>query len=184
MAENHGAGLIGAVIARAVKDPAYRKQLIQNPKAAIKQETGVGLPDPLDVKVLQDSEKSLHIVLPRVGSQGIQERVVSRATVDPEFRKQLLANPRAAIQREAGVELPAGIEINVVEELEKGLYVVLPPDAGAATPGAALSDQELEAVVGGGGCFLTTVGSSDCWTTKGDCCSTQADTQHRDNQSW
>jgi Nitrile hydratase, alpha chain len=77
----------------------------------------------------------------------ITSRMIERATGDPQFRQELLQNPRETLERELGVRLPAGIEIRVVEETSSTLYLVLPPQPMQA--GQELSDQELEQVAGG-----------------------------------
>jgi hypothetical protein len=74
-------------------------------------------------------------------------QVIERATRDPQFRQELLQNPKETLERELGVRLPAGIEIRVVEETPSTLYLILPPQPMQA--GQELSDQELEQVAGG-----------------------------------
>jgi hypothetical protein len=59
-----------------------------------------------------------------------------------------LANPKAVIQREFGLAVPASVEIRVVEETPTSAYLVLP--AAPVGAGQELSEQELEAVAGGG----------------------------------
>jgi hypothetical protein len=73
--------------------------------------------------------------------------IINRATRDPQFRQDLLQDPKRTVEGELGVQIPAGIEIRVVEESPSTLYLVLPPSTIA--PGQALSDQELEQVAGG-----------------------------------
>ncbi|HVS13293.1 MAG TPA: NHLP leader peptide family RiPP precursor [Thermoanaerobaculia bacterium] len=73
-------------------------------------------------------------------------RLVSRAATDPELRRRLLSSPRAAVEEELGVTLPADLELEVLEETATRIYLVLPL-AGAAPE---LEDEELAKAAGGG----------------------------------
>jgi hypothetical protein len=77
---------------------------------------------------------------------GLRERVVGRALTDPAFRQQLLAAPRAAIEQELKVTLPAVLEIRVVEETPTFLCLVLPMEQNALRE---LAEAELSGVAGG-----------------------------------
>lgn len=68
--------------------------------------------------------------------------VLGKCQQDRAFRAKLLAEPMATLTAQ-GVELPAGVEIRVVEDSPTVMYLVLPPYP------AALSDEELDGVVGG-----------------------------------
>jgi hypothetical protein len=58
----------------------------------------------------------------------LRARIVRRALSDPEFRARLLASPREAVANELGAELPARLEIVVVEEGPDRIAIVLPVD--------------------------------------------------------
>lgn len=77
----------------------------------------------------------------------MQAQLIERATRDPSFRKELMADPRGVIRREFGVDVPDSVDIQVVEDSPTTSYLVLP--AAEATAGQQLSDDELEAVAGG-----------------------------------
>ena len=51
--------------------------------------------------------------------------IVDRAATDPAFRQRLLSAPAAALQ-EAGIDVPEGSEVRVVENTEGLRHVVLP----------------------------------------------------------
>ena len=53
-------------------------------------------------------------------------RLVQRAVDDPAQRRQLLAAPRQVLV-EAGVELPEGLEVEVLENTDTVVHLVLPP---------------------------------------------------------
>jgi len=76
----------------------------------------------------------------------IQTRIIRRAATDANFRQQLLANGRATIEKELGIELPTDLEIQVIEETPSKLCLVLPMKEEA---GRALSDEELKSVAAG-----------------------------------
>jgi len=65
-------------------------------------------------------------------------KALMRAWTDEEFKAQLIADPRSALQ-EMGVEVIDGVNINVVEDTSDTMYIVLP----VAPPVASeLSEEE------------------------------------------
>jgi hypothetical protein len=85
------------------------------------------------------------------GDRGaIEQRIVQRSLEDGAFRRSLLEDPRAAIERELNTRLPAGVEIRAVEETPDTVYLVLPGRPTDAESGE-LSDRDLESVAGGEG---------------------------------
>jgi hypothetical protein len=56
--------LEAAVILKAWKDDAFRKELLSNPKAAIAKLTGKPLPADMQVVVHEETAKTLHLCLP------------------------------------------------------------------------------------------------------------------------
>lgn len=62
------------IIAKAIKDESFRKELLVSPKAVVARELGVAIPASVDIQVLEDTINTLHIVLPpRELSQGTSE---------------------------------------------------------------------------------------------------------------
>lgn len=75
--------------------------------------------------------------------------LIVRALKDESLRKELLADPKAVVEREMGKikegsKLPDALEIKVIEQPANALYLVLP-----TLPGK-LSDEVLDAVLAGG----------------------------------
>ncbi len=55
-----------------------------------------------------------------------EELLIIKAFQDISFKRELIENPKMAIAQNFGVQLPVDIEIRVLQEDEKVLYVVLP----------------------------------------------------------
>ena len=80
--------------------------------------------------------------------QEFQNELVVKALKDESFRKQLLANPKAVVEKEMGKleegsKLPSALEVKVIEQPANALYLVLP------TMSEELSDDALDNVAGG-----------------------------------
>lgn len=58
--------------------------------------------------------------------QNVLDEIIKKAWEDAEFKKQLLANPKAAVKEAFGIEVPDTIEVEVVEESANKFYFVLP----------------------------------------------------------
>ena len=91
----------------------------------------------------------------------IDRRLINRSLEDDEFRQRLLDDPKGTIEHELGRRFPESIEVRVVEESTETIYLVL-PSASPTGQGGELSDQELDAVAGGGWHQDTAVPDS-CW---------------------
>jgi len=53
------------IIEKAMKDEAFRKKLIADPKYVLEQEMGMKLPNSLDIKVLEEDAQTFYLVLPQ-----------------------------------------------------------------------------------------------------------------------
>jgi nitrile hydratase alpha subunit len=80
----------------------------------------------------------------------MERRLLQRSLQDEDFRQRLLDDPKGTVEQELGDRLPEGIEVRTVEETTDIIYLVLPSASAAGGEGEELSDQELEAVAGGG----------------------------------
>jgi len=63
------------------------------------------------------------LVMETRGSFG---QLVQKATEDPALRQRLLQAPKQVLA-EAGITLPAGLEVEIVENTDKVIHLVLPP---------------------------------------------------------
>ena len=83
------------------------------------------------------------------GRAEMERSIVQRSLEDENFRQRLLDDPKAAVEEELGTRLPEGVQVRAVEETAQTIYLVL-PSSSPLGEGEELSDQELEAVAGGG----------------------------------
>jgi hypothetical protein len=80
----------------------------------------------------------------------IEQIVINKAMKDEAFKQELSRNPKGVIAKELNVELPAELEIEVVQQTPQKLYLVLPLDVKLQEEvGEELSEEQLEAVAGG-----------------------------------
>ncbi|MBD1930045.1 NHLP leader peptide family natural product precursor [Trichocoleus sp. FACHB-90] len=77
----------------------------------------------------------------------IEAHIIAQAWKDEAYKQELLSNSKAVIEREFSVQLPAQVNVHVMEEDSTNLYFVLPPRPDLSN--AELSEEQLEAVAGG-----------------------------------
>ena len=71
-------------------------------------------------------------------------RLMERAGVDESFRAQLMADPKAAIYDELGLEVPEDVNIKVHENDAQTVHLTL--------PATELAEEQLEAIAAGRCC--------------------------------
>jgi hypothetical protein len=77
--------------------------------------------------------------------------VLKRASVDREFRAQLLSDPRGALAREFGITVPDRYRIRFIErDADVDALIVLPDFDTSPDANGELPDEALERVSGGG----------------------------------
>ncbi len=82
-------------------------------------------------------------------SRGQLEDVIrDKAFTDPKYRAELLANPKKVLANHLSAGLPADIDVKIVEENSKVIYLSIPPKA--VQTGDELSEDDLRKVAGGG----------------------------------
>jgi hypothetical protein len=84
-------------------------------------------------------------------------RVVAKAWLDPAFKKRLIANPTEVLKSE-GIDVPAGVEIRVLEHAANVRYFELP--AKPASLEGRLTEEQLTLV--DAGLIMYTCSSSQC----------------------
>ena len=70
-------------------------------------------------------------------------QLIAKAWSDEEFKARLMANPKDAMA-EVGMDVPEGLEIEVVESTQEKVYLIIPPKLDGE-----LSDDDLDKVSGG-----------------------------------
>ncbi|MEB3342865.1 MAG: NHLP leader peptide family RiPP precursor [Okeania sp.] len=73
----------------------------------------------------------------------LEIHLITRALKDEDFKRELIANPKAVIEEELETKLPEDLEIKVLEETEDTIYMVLP-----CNPYEGMSEEELQASLG------------------------------------
>jgi hypothetical protein len=71
-------------------------------------------------------------------------QVITKACRDDSFKQRLLSNATVTLKAE-GIEVPAGMEVRVVEDTDKMFHLVIPWKPTVAE----LSDDELDKAAGG-----------------------------------
>jgi len=59
--------------------------------------------------------------------QKVYGKVVAKAWADEDFKAKLLADPMTAL-KENGLAIPEDVELRVVENTDKIVYLILPPE--------------------------------------------------------
>jgi hypothetical protein len=83
---------------------------------------------------------------PSMTKRDLEVALIEKCWKDPEFKKQVLADPKGMLERHIGKKLPGDLKIFVHEENAEALHFSLPPTPTNATE---LSDEDLEKVAGG-----------------------------------
>ena len=72
----------------------------------------------------------------------MRKHLIDKADDDIAFRSRLLAEPRAVVAEELGIEVPESVELRVHEDSRSAVHLVLPPEP-------KLDMQELRTAAGG-----------------------------------
>lgn len=71
----------------------------------------------------------------------LEEKLIALAWQDTAFKQELISNPKATLDKK-GINIPANIEVRVVEETPTTLYLVIPMNQNQSE----LTDTELEGI--------------------------------------
>lgn len=156
---------------RVIKDPSFRARLLAEPEVVL----SVG--SDTRIRALEDSDDVLHLVIPTqpvVASAGsdVAQQVIAKAQADASFCGRLVADPRATIAAELGVDLPDEVRIVVVQDTAQVVHIVCPTHQ----PVGVMSQHSASAVGSSAswGCAVTTAdspctieGNSFCTATAG-----------------
>jgi hypothetical protein len=76
----------------------------------------------------------------------LETALIEKCWKDPEFKKQVVSDPKGMLERHTGQKLPPQVKIFIHEEDANTLHLSIPP---APASVVELSDQDLERVAGG-----------------------------------
>ncbi len=177
--------VIAELVARSCQDAEFRKDFLAEParhlaEAGFAFDDNQKAPAPLNPEprplVFENTPNLIHIVLPPIAEPGdgrlpfletpagvgpALSALVRHALVDAGLRARLSADPMACLAA-AGIALPPGVELRVLEEKADTLQIVLPvfPES------SALDFEELRKVAGGA--YVVTFDSSTVGNTIGN----------------
>jgi len=78
-----------------------------------------------------------------------ESKLILKAWENEDFRKELLANPKKAVERESGQKVPESVEICILEETGNKIYFVIPRKPVKLTADGVLTDDALAQVAAG-----------------------------------
>lgn len=84
-------------------------------------------------------------------AEEMQRSLIAKAGEDFGFRAQLVADPKAAVKQEFGIDVPDFVNLQVHESSWDDLHLVLPPSPDAWME---LDEERLEAISAGLCCCL------------------------------
>lgn len=142
-----------ALIERLWADREFKNNFIANPKFAL-AEMGLHISDTITVEVHEDNLKLKNLVLPleptlqntnSAKSEYGFNAVIQKAWQDEDFKTQLLQNPKTAIKKIIGSDLPDNLKICVYEDTQNIKHLVIPVNAS----NEELDESDLMLVAGG-----------------------------------
>ena len=82
MSEASGGGSraerVRRLIQRSTEDEDFRQRLLDDPKATVEQELGDRLPEGVEVRAVEESAKTIYVVLPSASTVGEGEELSDR----------------------------------------------------------------------------------------------------------
>lgn len=94
----------------------------------------------------------------------LETALIEKCWKDPEFKKQVVSDPKGMLERHNGQKLPSELKIFIHEEDANTLHFSIPP---APAKVAELSDEDLSKVAGGN--YVTVGGPEVTVATAGPC---------------
>ncbi|MEI6577671.1 MAG: NHLP leader peptide family RiPP precursor [Bacteroidota bacterium] len=53
------------IVEKAMRDPLFRKRLLENPRAVIEEETGITIPESVIIKIIEEEPLIIYLILPK-----------------------------------------------------------------------------------------------------------------------
>ncbi len=161
--------LEGGLIRQAWMDESFREALLKDSTRVYSEhlaelEPGASLPEGLKVRVVEETDKRLYLVLPAAAPDAPEEPLGDRSTREDfeaaivwqayqqeSVHLELLRDPKSLYEKQLdtikeGASLPDDLEIEAVEESDEVLYLRIPQPPPDVTE---LTAEELELVAGG-----------------------------------
>jgi Nitrile hydratase, alpha chain len=127
-------------IAQAIRDPVFRTQLLDRPKQALAS-IKIQLPPARMVTVVESTHRQTFLVLPIMTDREVQilqsglnsprslratrSRIILQAWQDPDYKAQLLADPKAVLIAE-GFQIADAATVTILENDAEHLHLVIP----------------------------------------------------------
>ena len=70
------------IVQRSIEDEDFRQRLLDDPKGTLEQELGSGLPEGVEVRVVEESTDTIYLVLPSASALGDQGSSLSDQELD------------------------------------------------------------------------------------------------------
>src|SRR5215469_5755903 len=83
----------------------------------------------------------------------LESALIQKCWKEPEFRKQVVGDPKGMLEKHLGRKLPEQVKIFIHEEDANTLHLSIPPVPANVSE---LSDEDLEKVAGGTDVFIVT----------------------------
>lgn len=132
---------------RAENDLDFRQKLLTDPLKTVK-EAEAPIPAGATVEIHENTPEETFVVLDELLPElPAWERVQQHAQGDLEFKRRLMANPRAILEAELGESIPEKPRLSILENTPERVHLVL---SAAKTEEGELSEADLEKVAGGG----------------------------------
>ncbi|MBI4692592.1 MAG: hypothetical protein HY749_01050 [Gammaproteobacteria bacterium] len=155
------------LLQRAIKDADYRDRLLSRPHEILVEELGPDVAGGLTLTAHQEQFDHLYMVVnynpksPRDlaamkldKDEGVEAFLVRKSWLDPQYKKELLADPVAKIRSEFDMDLQGGLTVQAFAETPDSMHIVIPRSVLSQTAvedrlEGELSDEELGTISGG-----------------------------------
>jgi hypothetical protein len=158
------------LIQNAMRDPVFKRALLDDPHAATYQRLGMEIPPGQILHVVPSETQTIAIIIPprpadwsveamrqHLGRHlpampeasrkvaEVQIELIAHAWHDETFKQQLLKDAKAVVAELLDVTLPKAFTMRCFADDETNQYLILPP----ALEEMKLTDEQLEQVAGG-----------------------------------
>lgn len=148
----------GKLRAHMQDDGQFTTDLKASPKRTMKRTFDMDIDAPVDLRILEDSVDTRHLVIPLVSDRTVESSrlyegemeyasFLNRVWTDGMFRRQLMDNPKTVLNDVVGWLVPDHMDVKIMEETGNVRYIPLPYMVD--DDDVELTDEDLESVDGG-----------------------------------